>query len=99
MILLVIHVGILKIYERFCIERLQKNNHENPIDYVICRSFNISKRIGITSIVAEIEVISPPTTTIANGFCTSTPTPVETNIGRRPIIDVNAVISLSLIHI
>ena len=48
---------------------------------------------GSTSRVRRVEVISPPMTTVANGRCTSAPSPVESAIGRNPIDATRAVMS------
>ncbi len=41
--------------------------------------------------VSIVEVISPPITTVANGFCTSAPAEVESAIGKKPIMVDEAV--------
>ncbi len=39
---------------------------------------------GKTTNVRKVAVINPPITTVANGFCTSAPEPVDNAIGKKP---------------
>ena len=47
---------------------------------------------GNTSNVSNVLVIKPPITTVANGRCTSAPSPCESAIGKKPIEATRAVI-------
>ena len=46
--------------------------------------------------VSNVEVINPPTTTVASGFCISEPVPVANSIGIKLNIAMDAVISTGL---
>ena len=46
--------------------------------------------------VSSVEVINPPTTTVASGFCISEPVPVANSIGIKLNIAMDAVISTGL---
>jgi len=51
-------------------------------------------RAGITNRVNSVEVTKPPTTTVANGFCTSDPVPEDNNNGINPNAVVIAVMNI-----
>lgn len=51
---------------------------------------------GIRNSVRKVEVIRPPTTTVANGFWISDPVPVEYNMGIRLKTAMEAVISTEI---
>ena len=53
-------------------------------------------RIGNTSKVSRVAVISPPITTVASGRCTSAPAPVLIAIGKKPSEATEAVINTGL---
>lgn len=52
--------------------------------------------VGSTMRVNSVEVIKPPITTMARGFCTSEPGPEAKNIGVRPRMETRAVIRTGL---
>src|SRR3546814_6718270 len=52
-----------------------------------------SYNTGSRNSVNKVEVINPPTTTVASGLCVSAPTPLDRSIGTRPRIATLAVIS------
>ena len=56
-------------------------------------SLKYENKIGRIISVRAIEVISHPTTTIANGFWSSLPVPVLHIIGSNPMTEVKAVMS------
>ena len=43
--------------------------------------------------VRTVEVINPPMTTMANGFCVSLPVPVEIAAGNNPIIAIERLLT------
>src|SRR3546814_18611342 len=45
-----------------------------------------SYNTGSRNSVNKVEVINPPTTTVASGLCVSAPTPLDRSIGTRPRI-------------
>ena len=47
-------------------------------------------KVGSTSSVSTVAVISPPMTTVASGFCTSAPAPTAIAIGMKPTMATNA---------
>jgi hypothetical protein len=48
---------------------------------------------GKTSKVRMVELISPPITTIASGFCVSEPMPIEIAADNKPVAAIKAVIT------
>ena len=54
--------------------------------------YTILKIEGRIRSVKSVEVISPPITTVANGFWVSEPIPVDNAAGSNPSIAINAVI-------
>jgi len=64
--------------------------------YLIYLSLRYENKIGSIISVRAIEVIRPPTTTIASGFWSSAPVPVAQIIGSNHITEVNAVMSTGL---
>ena len=49
--------------------------------------------MGKISRVSIVELINPPMTTLASGFCVSLPIPVDTAAGNKPIAAIKAVIT------
>src|SRR5882724_9955587 len=49
------------------------------------RLYSISTMMGKISRVRIVELINPPITTIASGFCVSLPMPVDTAAGKSPM--------------
>ena len=50
----------------------------------------------MTKRVKKLEKHTPPTITVANGFCTSAPTSVDMVMGNNPIISVKTVMTTGL---
>ena len=61
------------------------------------RFFHFQVDNGNINNVRIVELINPPITTMARGFCVSEPIPVDTAAGNKPMAAINAVMTTGLI--